>query len=186
MELASNGWSTSAVIKVIGAARPSIIGRDLMPNLGLQLVQRKPGQEVMSIQEIVGDEGESQLEKWQDYFSKLFSNLFNGVGKIRNYKVQAEFYKVQVESESDSQPLATRRIGRKLSLPKIQADLNEGHTGTMREGRSVTELAMQEKSAREQNEKATTSATEKRSGELAEIGEEDGIPEATERTSGGL
>ena len=62
-----------------------------MSHLGLHLVQRKPGQEVMSIQETVGDEGVSQLEKWQDYFSKLFSNLFNRVGKIRNYKVKAEF-----------------------------------------------------------------------------------------------
>ena len=51
VQLASNGWSTSAVIKVIGGARPSIIGRDLISHLGLQLVQRKPGQEVMSIQE---------------------------------------------------------------------------------------------------------------------------------------
>ena len=46
----------------------------------------------MSIQETVGDEGESQLEKWQDYFSKLVSNLFNRVEKIRNYKVQAELF----------------------------------------------------------------------------------------------
>ena len=63
VELESNGWSTSAVIKVIGGARPSIIGRDLMSHLGLQLVQRMPGQEMMSTQEAVKDEGESQLEK---------------------------------------------------------------------------------------------------------------------------
>ena len=92
VELASNGWSTSAVIKVIGGARPSIIGRDLMFHLGLKPVQRKPGQEVISIQETVEDEGESQLEKWQDCFSKLFSNLINRMGKIRPYKVQAEFF----------------------------------------------------------------------------------------------
>ena len=47
-----------------------------MAHLGLRLVQRKPGQEVIPIQETVGKEGESQLEKWQYYFSKLFSNLF--------------------------------------------------------------------------------------------------------------
>ena len=92
MELASNGWSISAVIKVIGGARPSIIGRDLIRHLGLQIVQRNPGQEVLSIQETAGEEGEGQLEKWQDYLSKLFSNLFKRVGKIRNYKVQAEFF----------------------------------------------------------------------------------------------
>ena len=83
MELASNGWSTTAVIKVIGGARPIIIGRDLMTLLGLQLVQRKPGQEVMAIQDVQleiqddperpndGDPGlpnyDVQLEKWQDY-----------------------------------------------------------------------------------------------------------------------
>ena len=32
VELASNGWSTKAVIKVILGARPTIIGRDLMPH----------------------------------------------------------------------------------------------------------------------------------------------------------
>ena len=63
VELASNGWSTSAKIKVNGGARPSIIGRDLMSHIGLQLVQRMPGQEMMSTQEAVEDEGESQLEK---------------------------------------------------------------------------------------------------------------------------
>ena len=62
-----------------------------MPHLRLQIV-RKPDQEVMSIREPVGNDGESQLEKWQDYFSKLFPNLFNRVGKIRSYKVQAEFF----------------------------------------------------------------------------------------------
>ena len=36
--LESNGWKINAMIKVIGSNRPSIIGRDLMPQLGLQLV----------------------------------------------------------------------------------------------------------------------------------------------------
>ena len=92
VELASNGWSTPAVIKVIGGARPSIIGKDMMPQLGLQIVQRNPGQEVLSIQETVGEKGEGQLEKWQNYFSKLFCNIFKRVGKIRNYRVQAELF----------------------------------------------------------------------------------------------
>ena len=63
VELASNGWSTAAKIKVIEAARPSIIGRNLMPQLGLQLVQRKPGQEVTSIQQTVAEDIEAQFEK---------------------------------------------------------------------------------------------------------------------------
>ena len=92
VELASNGWSTTAVMKVIGGARSNIIGRDFMSHLGLQLVQRKTGQDLMSIQDAVGEDDEVQFEKWQDYFSKLFSSQFKWVGKIRNYKVQAEFF----------------------------------------------------------------------------------------------
>ena len=83
VELASNGWSTSAVIKVIGRARPSIIGHDLMSQLALQIVQRKPGQEVMSIQVTAAENIKVQLEKWQDYLSKLFYNLFKRVGITR-------------------------------------------------------------------------------------------------------
>ena len=47
----SNGWKIHARIKVIGGNRPSIIGRDLMPQLGLQLVQQSPGDQIMSIGE---------------------------------------------------------------------------------------------------------------------------------------
>ena len=90
VELASNGWSTPAVIKVIGGACPSIIGSDLMPHLGLQLVQRNPGQEVLSIEKTVG-EGEFQLEKWQDYFSKLFCNLFRRVGRYGTIRCRRSF-----------------------------------------------------------------------------------------------
>ena len=90
----SNGWKINARIKVKGENRPSIIGRDLMPQLGLQLVQQSPEDQIMSIdevdQETSGPEGE--LDSWQTNFSKQFANLFNRVGKIRNYKVQAEFF----------------------------------------------------------------------------------------------
>ena len=54
----SNGWKTHARIKVIGGNRPSIIGRDLMPQLGLQLVQQSPGDQIMSI----GEENQDALE----------------------------------------------------------------------------------------------------------------------------
>ena len=50
VELVSNGWVTSASIRVIGVTRPSIIGRDLIAELGLHLVQKKSGHKVMSIQ----------------------------------------------------------------------------------------------------------------------------------------
>ena len=49
--LESNVWKINARIKVIGDNRPSIIGRDLMPQLGLQLVQQAPGDQIMSIDE---------------------------------------------------------------------------------------------------------------------------------------
>ena len=38
----------------------------------------------------LGQDGELNLR--QNYFSQQFSNFFIGVGKIRNYKVQAEFF----------------------------------------------------------------------------------------------
>ena len=76
-ELVSNGWATSASIKLIEGTRPSIKGRDLIAELGLQLVKKAPGFKVLSIQ----DENaahDDRLEKWQEYFRKLFSNLLNG------------------------------------------------------------------------------------------------------------
>ena len=42
LELASNGWKTTAEVRVIGGTRPSIVGRDLMGKLGLQLMQADP------------------------------------------------------------------------------------------------------------------------------------------------
>ena len=98
MLLETNKWATEARIKVIGRNRPPIIGRDLMPNLGLQIVQRTPEQKVMSVQgEQLGAETsieEDSLDTWQTYFSKQFINLFHRVGKIKNYKVQAEFFEM--------------------------------------------------------------------------------------------
>ena len=94
--LETNGWVTNANIRVISVSRPSIIGRDLMPNLGLQIVQKAPEENVMSVQ---GDQSgadatevEDSLDLWKIYFSKQFENLFNRVGKIKNYRVHAIFF----------------------------------------------------------------------------------------------
>ena len=96
VSLQTNGWVTKANIRVIGGSRPSIIGRDLMPNLGLQIVQRAPEENVMSVQgEQPGAEAtedEDSLDPWQIYVSKQINNLFNRVGKIKNYKVHADCF----------------------------------------------------------------------------------------------
>ena len=47
--LETNGWVNYANIRVTGGSRPSIIGRDLMPNLGLQIVQKAPEENVMTV-----------------------------------------------------------------------------------------------------------------------------------------
>ena len=94
--LETNGWVTNANIRVIGGSRPSIIGRDLMPNLGLQIVQKTPEENVMSVQSdqsaAEATEVEDSLDHWQTYFSKQFENFFNRVGKIKNYRVHADFF----------------------------------------------------------------------------------------------
>ena len=98
VSLETNGWVTDANIKVIGGNKPSIIGRNLIPNLGLQIVQRTPEEKVMSVQgEKPGaetTEEEDSLDLWQTYFNKQFNSLFHRVGKIKNYKVHAEFFEM--------------------------------------------------------------------------------------------
>ena len=67
-----------------------------MPQLGLQLVQQTPGDQIMSIDEEdkEASQQDGELDSWQTYFSKQFSNLFKRKAKKRNYKVQAEFLKI--------------------------------------------------------------------------------------------
>ena len=117
----SNGWKIHARIKVIGGNRPSIIGRDLMPQLGLQLVQQSPGVQIMSIEENNQDalEPEGELDSWQTYFSKQFSNLFSRVEKIRNYKVPAEFFEnlTPVQQKGSRVPISLQE--------KVDAEINK-------------------------------------------------------------
>ena len=51
MQLTSNRWKTVATITMIVGNHPSLIGRDLMAQLGLQLVQKAPREPVMEIHE---------------------------------------------------------------------------------------------------------------------------------------
>ena len=94
--LETNGWVTNANIRVIGGSRKSIIGRDLMPNLGLQIVQKAPEENVMSVQSdqsaVEATDVADSLDHWQTYFSKQFENLFNRVGKMKIHRVHADFF----------------------------------------------------------------------------------------------
>ena len=139
LELASNGWKTKAEVRVIGGTRPSIVGRDLMGKLGLQLMQADPRGEVMNIQgtednscEEGHDESEDeQMDQWQLYFSKLFPKLFTRVGKIRNYKVQAEFFKnlVPVQQKGRRVPVTLQEKVDKY----IDKLLTQGHEEKLKE-----------------------------------------------------
>ena len=63
--LQSDIWTTQAVINMIGGCRISIIGRDLMPELGLILVQAPAEQGVHNIQkQIEATEPRKDLEDW--------------------------------------------------------------------------------------------------------------------------
>ena len=126
--LQSNGWAINARIKVIGGNRQSIIGRDLMHQLGLQLVQQSPpGDQIMSIDEVDPEPAvpEGELDSWQTYFSKQFSNLFNRVGKIRNYKAQAEFFEdlIPVQQKGRRVPISLQE---KVDT-EIDKLLKQGH-----------------------------------------------------------
>ena len=57
-------------------------------------MQRTPLDQVMSIgeEDTEASRQEGELDSWQTYFSKQYSNLFNRIGKIRNYKMQADFF----------------------------------------------------------------------------------------------
>ena len=47
--LETSRWVVEAKIKVIGGSRPSIVGMNLMSSLALQLIQKSPWENVMSI-----------------------------------------------------------------------------------------------------------------------------------------
>ena len=76
--LQSNGWLTNATINVIGGCRPSITGRDFMPELGLMLVEAPAEQGMLNIQKH-GDivEQDENHDDWQKHFSN-FTIFFTG------------------------------------------------------------------------------------------------------------
>ena len=104
MELASNGWKARIEIRVIGGNKSSIVGRNPMGNLCLQLMQTNPGETVMNIQGTQSNGGEEQardpddqdIDPWQQLISRLFPKFFTRTGKITTYKVPAKFFKTLV------------------------------------------------------------------------------------------
>ena len=98
LELASNGWKARIEFRVIGGNKPSIVGRNPMGNLCLQLMQTNPGETVMNIQgtqgngnEQAGDPEDQDIDPWQQLISRLFPKFFTRTGKITTYKVPANF-----------------------------------------------------------------------------------------------
>ena len=85
-------WSTETYIKKIGGCRPSIIRCDLIPLLGLQLIQAAAGY-VLNIQGSLEQQQDETLEEWQLHFCEQYNNFINRVGRIRNKKVQTDFLK---------------------------------------------------------------------------------------------
>ena len=59
-------------------------------------VQKTPEENVMSVESdqsaAEATEVEDSLDHWQTYVSKQFENFFNRVGKIKNYRVHADFF----------------------------------------------------------------------------------------------
>ena len=140
VELASNGWKTRAEVRVIGGTRPSIAGRDLMGKLGLQLMQADPRGAVMNIRGMENNTCEKeraeepeneQMDPWQQYFSKLFPILFTRIGKMRNYKVQAEFFITLVPVQQKGRRLPVT-LQEKLDK-EIDKLLAQGHIEKLKE-----------------------------------------------------
>ena len=86
VELASNGWTTSAVLKVIEGARPSIIGRDLMPHLGLSYYRGSQGKMCCRYSKQLGRKGKINWRSGRTISVIYFLVFLNGwgVGKIQN------------------------------------------------------------------------------------------------------
>ena len=89
--MALNGWAAPAQVSVIAGNHQSIIGRDLMGTLGLELVQRV---KVMGITGEGSNQDAEGYDELQTYFCKLYPNLFTRIGKIRNAEVRAEFFEL--------------------------------------------------------------------------------------------
>ena len=72
-----NGWAAPAHVSAISGNHQSILGRDLMGTLALELVQRK---KVMGIAGEGISQEEEEYDELQTYFCKFYPNLFTRIG----------------------------------------------------------------------------------------------------------
>ena len=117
-----NGWAAPARMSVISGNHQSILGRDLMGTLGLELVQRK---KVMGITGEGTSQEEEEYDELQTYFCKLYPSLFTRIGKIRNAKVRAEFFEnlKPIQQKGRRVPISLQEKVDK----EIHRLINEGH-----------------------------------------------------------
>ena len=76
-------------------------------------------------------ETKDDLDDWQKHFSRQFHHLFRRVGRIRNYKLQAEFFKNLVPIQQKG-----RRVPIKLQEKvdkEIEKLLEQGHIQKLKE-----------------------------------------------------
>ena len=93
--------------------------------MGLKLIQQQPEGTVMTIDQDAKDDLGPQLTPWQEYFSKQSGKLFNRVGKIKNYKVQENFFeKLNAVQQKGQRVPITRQEEVDKEITKL---LEQGH-----------------------------------------------------------
>ena len=123
-----NGWAAPAQVSVISGNQQSILGRDLMGTLVLELVQRK---KVMGITGEGSCQEEEEYDELQTYFCKLYPNLFTRIGKIRNAKIRANFFEnlKPIQQKGRRVPISLQDKVDK----EINRLINEGHIVKLQE-----------------------------------------------------
>ena len=120
--MALNGWAAPAQTSVLSENHHSILGRDLMGTLGLELVQRR---KVMGITGEGSSQEEEDYDELQIYFCKLYSNLSTRIGKIQNAKVRAELFEnlKTIQQKGRRVPISLQdKVGK-----EIDRLIKEGH-----------------------------------------------------------
>ena len=117
-----NGWADPAQVSVISENHQSILGRDLIGTLGLELVQKK---KVMGITGKGSCQDEEEYDELQTYFCKLYPNLITRIGKVRNAKVRADFFEnlKPIQQKGRRVPISLQDKVDK----EINRLMNEGH-----------------------------------------------------------